>query len=131
MPVIPTPIFTQTPKHVAVAVSVANTNEDGSTGTYATIVTAGALGSKVERIVVRQQGTCTAEKVRLFIGGKIFWSETFDANTPSNTSNGQQADLDCSLPGTAIILTAGETITANVNTGAGNIFIVHVFYGDY
>lgn len=127
----PTPIYTQTPKHVAVAVSTANTNEDGATGTYATIITAGSDGSKVERITITQQGTCTADKVRLFIGGKIWRSFKFNAVTPSNTVIGVSLDLDCSLPGNCLVLAAAETLTANVNTGAGNIFIVHAFYGDY
>lgn len=126
-----TPVYTQTPKHVAVAVSTANTNVDGVTGTYATIITAGANGSKVERLTLSTQGTNTADKVRLFIGGKIWKEFLFAAITPSNTVTNTATDIDCTLPGNTLVLTAAELLTANINTGAGNIVNVHAFYGDY
>lgn len=126
-----TPVYTQTPKHVVAAVSTANTNVDGTTGTYATVITAGANGSKVERITISPQGTNTADKVRLFINNKLWKEFLFAAVTPSNTVATVPQDIDCTLPGNTLVLAANETLTANVNTGAGNIFNVHVFYGDY
>lgn len=131
MAVTATPIFTQTPKHVAVAVSTANTNADGTTGTYATIITAGANGAKVERLTLSTQGTNTADKVRLFINNKIWKEYLFAATTPSNTVTNLSIDVDCTLPGNTLVLSNAETLTANINTGAGNIVNVHAFYGDY
>jgi len=131
MPVTNTPIFVQTPKNAVATVSTANTNTDGTTGTYATVLTAGANGARVERIRISSVGTNTADKVRLFVGGKLYSEHLFAATTPSNTVTGLVTDIDCSAQNAALILTASTTITANVNTGAGNAFNVHVFYGDY
>jgi hypothetical protein len=47
-------------------VSVANTNRDG-TGDLATIFTAGAAGSRIDRVAVCATGTTTAGMVRLFL----------------------------------------------------------------
>lgn len=131
MAVTATPIYTQTPKHVAVAVSTANTNVDGTTGTYATIITAGANGSKVERLTLSTQGTNTADKVRLFINNKVWKEFLFAAVTPSNTVTNTATEIDCTLPGNTLVLSATETLNANINTGAGNVVNVHAFYGDY
>ncbi len=127
----PTPVYTQTPKHAVAQVSVANTNADGTTGTYVTVVTAGANGSKVERITLSPQGTTTADKLRLFINSKLWKEFIFAATTPSNTVATIPQDIDCTLPGNTMVLSGAETITANINTGAGNLFNVHVFYGDF
>jgi hypothetical protein len=132
MAVTATPIFVQAPKHATANITnTANTNVDGTTGTYTTIMTAGGNGSKIERIRIIAVGTNVAEKVRLFIGGKLYDEFLFAANTPSNTVKESFFDIDCSQPGNAIYMTAAEVMIANVNTGAGSQFAVHVFYGDY
>lgn len=59
------PAFAATPRCAAAAVSTANTNRDG-TGAIETVFTAGASGSKIERIVVK----CTADAAD---GGVILW----------------------------------------------------------
>src|ERR1017187_7909077 len=102
MTMTPTPVYTQTPKHAVVQVSTANTAVDGTTGTYATVVTAGANGSKIERITISPQGTTTADKLRLFIGGKLWKEFLFAAVTPSNTVTTIPQDLDCTLPGNTV-----------------------------
>lgn len=48
------------------ALSVANTNRDG-TGTIETVFTAGASGSRIDRIVIKAKGNTTAGVIRLFI----------------------------------------------------------------
>lgn len=48
------------------ALSAANTNRDG-TGTIATVFSAGASGSRVDRIVIKATANTTAGMVRLFI----------------------------------------------------------------
>lgn len=60
------PAFAATPKIGAVKISTANTNHDG-TGTVGTVLTAGASGTKVTRVVIHGQTTTTAGMVRLFI----------------------------------------------------------------
>jgi len=69
--------------------------------------------------------------VRLFIGGILFGEYLFAAVTPSNTVTALMTDIDCTLPGNAIILAAGVVMIANVNTGTSAAIRVQVFYGDY
>lgn len=78
------PVFAATPKIWAAAVSTANTNRDG-TGTIATIGTAGASGTKVERIVVK----CTADAadgvvILWLYDGSTYWMfDEFDTGDPA------------------------------------------------
>lgn len=132
MAVTATPIFVQTPKNASVQLTATgNTNVDGTTGTYTTVMTAGANGSKIERIRITTVGTTVADKVRLFIGGKLYGEFVFAAVTPSNTVAVAYQDIDCSQPGAALILAASVVMIANVNTGTASLFNVHVCYGDY
>jgi len=137
MPVTATPIHVQTVKHTATAITAtANTNVDGATGVYTTICTAGANGSKVERIRITSAGTTVADKVRIFIGasnttGKLYQEILFAAATPSNTVTSLFVDIDCSQASNALYLAATEVIYVNVNTGTSSLFHANVFYGDY
>lgn len=131
MAVTATPIFVQAPKNASVALTAtANTNVDGTTGVYTTLVTAGSNGSKVERIKLVCTGT-VAEKVRIFVGGKVFKEVLFAAVTPSNTVASLEAEIDCSQAGNALILSAAAVIIANVNTGTSCLVHAHVFYWDF
>jgi hypothetical protein len=131
MAVTNTPIYVQTPKNSSVALTAtANTNVDGTTGTYTTLMTAGANGSKVSRIRLVCTGT-VAEKVRIFVGGKLFDEVLFAAVTPSNTVKSLVYDIDCSQAGNEIVLTAAATIIANVNTGTSCLVHAQVFYWDF
>lgn len=130
MAVTATPIHIQTVKHSVGAVTVANTNSDGTTGTYVTIITAGTNGSKVERIDIATQGTNAANKIRLFINNKVWKEILFAAVTPSNTVTNTVVSIDCSQAGNCLYLAASETLTANVHT-TGDTYNVHAFYGDY
>ena len=131
MAVTSTPIFVQTPKNASVSLTAtANTNVDGTTGVYTTILTAGANGSKVERIRLVCTGT-VAEKVRIFVGGKLFNEILFAAVTPSNTVTSLMTDIDCSQAGNALILSASTPIIANVNTGTSCLVHVQAFYWDF
>lgn len=55
-----------TPKAGAVLVATANTNRDGTTGTYTTVFTAGSSGSLIERILISAIQTTTAGMLRLW-----------------------------------------------------------------
>lgn len=60
------PVFAVTPRIGAVQLSVANTNRDGTTGTYGTVISAGNSGTRIAEIAVQATGTTTAGMVRLF-----------------------------------------------------------------
>lgn len=132
MAVTSTPIHIQTIKTASVQLTAtANTNVDGSTGTYTTILTAGTNGAKIERIQINTVGTTVAEKVRLFLQGKLYGEYTFAAATPSNTVTILTQNIDCSQSGNALYLASGDVLKANVNTGTSALINVHVFYGEY
>lgn len=60
------PQFAETPNTGIAALAAANTNRDGS-GALVVGFTAGADGSRVDRIVVKALGTTTAGVVRAFV----------------------------------------------------------------
>jgi hypothetical protein len=60
------PVFAVTPRIGAVQLSVANTNRDGTTGTYGTLISAGNSGTRIAEIAVQATGTTTAGMIRLF-----------------------------------------------------------------
>ena len=131
MAVTATPIFVQTPKSTSVAVTAtANTNVDGSTGTYTTLLTAGANGSKLSRIRLVCTGT-VAEKLRLFIDGKLYDEVLFAAVTPSNTVKSTTFDIDFSQAGNEALLIAGAVVKVNVNTGTSCLIHAQSFYWDF
>jgi len=62
-----TPIFVATPKHPAVRIATANTNRDGSTGTYGTLFTASSNGSFFNGFRWAAEGNTTAGAIRLYL----------------------------------------------------------------
>jgi hypothetical protein len=58
--------FANAPQIGAVSISTANTNRDG-TGTIGTVLTAGASGTRIDRVRVQAIVTTTAGMVRLFL----------------------------------------------------------------
>ena len=60
------PAYTATPRTERATLSAANTNRDG-TGTIVNLFTAGANGSRVERITVCATGTTTAGMIRFYL----------------------------------------------------------------
>jgi len=80
-----TPQFVGTPKSPTVAFSTANTNMDGVTGTYGTIITAGANGSRVDSIMLKALSTTTAGMLRLFLDTSLIAEIPVTAITPSST----------------------------------------------
>lgn len=92
-----TPQFTGTPNVGIAALSVANTNRDG-TGTIATIITAGASGSRIDKVVVKATATTTAGMVRLFLhdgaNAKLLTEITVTAVTVSASTPGFETVVD-------------------------------------
>lgn len=62
-----TPSFATAPRIGMAQVSVANSNRDGTTGTYADVITGGSSGTKISEIVTEATVTTTAGTVRLFL----------------------------------------------------------------
>jgi len=61
------PVFAVTPRIGFTQVSTANTNRDGTTGTYADLIVGASTGTRIAEIVVQATVTTTAGMVRLFI----------------------------------------------------------------
>ena len=61
------PIFILTPKSPSVRFSTANTNRDGSTGTYGALFTAGSNGSFFKGFQWQAEGNVTAGAIRLYV----------------------------------------------------------------
>lgn len=80
------PAYAATPRVGVTTISTANTNRDG-TGTIGTVLTAGASGSRVDRVVVTATGTVTAGMVRMFLHdgatAKLYCEVSVLATTPS------------------------------------------------
>lgn len=121
--------FAATPNTGVVQIATANTNRDGS-GTVGTLLTAGASGSRVERIDIKATGTTTAGMVRIYIqdasANVRLWKEvSVSALTPSATVQAFAASIDCSLPGNALWLPATFLLKASThNAETFNLFAV-------
>ena len=106
--------YAATPRAAVAQVSTANTNRDG-TGTIATVLTAGANGTRVDDITVIATGTTTAGMVRLFINDGTntwLWQEIpVSAATPSGTVQ----TFTATLLNQALILPNNFSLRASTN----------------
>ena len=82
-----TPIFALVPKHPAVRFNTANTNRDGSTGTYGTLYTAGTNGSLFKGFRWMAEGNTTAGAIRLYLqdGGAGNVEMVYETVVPATT----------------------------------------------
>lgn len=117
------PVFAVTPEIGMGQVSVANTNRDGTTGTYITLVTAAASGTRVTEIVAQAAVTTTAGMVRLFLTDgtttRMFDEITIAAATVSATVKGSRV----STLYTNLVIPSGWSIRASTHNGeAINLF---------
>lgn len=126
------PAFAATPRTAVVQVTAANTARDG-TGTIATLFTAGASGSRVERIRICGTGTHTAGVVRLFIhdgsNARLIKEVMVTAITPSVSVEVYSADADFSGPDQVLVLPTGYSIRAS--THIAETFNLFAFGGDF
>lgn len=127
------PIFVGTPKSPAVRISTGNTNRDGATGSYATLLTAGANGAFYKSILVVAEGTVTAGVVRIFkqdggSGNVELWKELLiSAVTPGASQEVATAEW---APTSGIVLSPGTVL--KVSTHNSETFGVHAMGGgDY
>lgn len=77
----------------SVTISTANTNRDGTTGTYGTVLTAGSSGARVDVLHINATGTTTAGMIRLFSGTAIVAEIPVQAVTPSGTTPAWSYDV--------------------------------------
>jgi hypothetical protein len=108
------PAYTATPRTERATISAANTNRDG-TGTIVNLFTAGANGSRVERITICATGTTTAGMIRFFLyDGTNFdlWREvSVTAITPSGTVIAYYFQIS----NLAFILSSGKSLRVATN----------------
>jgi hypothetical protein len=113
----------------------ANTALDG-TGTVATVYTAGANGSRVDRLRIMHMGTNIASVLRVFInngstnataGNNALISEvTMAANTLSQVAAATITDLPLN-----IVLKSGYKINVTTGTAVASGYMVTAIAGDY
>lgn len=144
MPANTIPIYPITPKASWGTITAANTAKDG-TGTVITAFTAGANGSRIDKIRVRALGTNVATVLRFFVNNgsasttaannSLVFEKTIAATTLSEVS--ELADYDLmdssgSVPVPPIpFLPAGYKINIAIGTAVAAGLQVTVFGGDY
>jgi len=128
------PQYASTPRCGIGQVATANTNRDG-TGTLATILTAGASGSRIDAINLKAVATTTAGMIRLFIhdgtNARLLTELPVLALTPSATLPSWEAQITTNnmsqvLP---IILPTGYSLRAATNNA--ETFNLLAFGGDF
>lgn len=120
-----TPAFAATPRIGAVTVSTANTNRDG-TGTIATVITAGASGTLIRRLVFKATGDPADSIVNVFLhdGSTYYLFDEVDLGNPaaaSTTVEGyrfEKAYTDLTLPTSWSVRAA---ITVALTAGVINV----------
>lgn len=124
------PQFTSTPNVGQGALSVANTNRDG-TGALVDVFTAGAAGSRVDKIVVKATGSTTAGMVRIFVKlgagtARLLTEVPVSAITPAANLPGFETVVDLlggiPLPSGAKLQAATHNAEAFVLTACGGDF---------
>lgn len=130
------PIFCDSPRASWIATGTsANTALDG-TGTVATVFTAGADGSKIEKVIVQHMGSNVDSVLRLFINNgsanssavnnALIYELDVDANTLSQVDVAARYEiaLDLQLP-------AGYKLNCTIGTAVAAGYMVSAFGGDY
>lgn len=111
------PVFAVTPVVGMAQVSAANTNRDGTTGTYVTLLTAGASGTRVAEIVTQGSVTTTAGMVRLFLTDgtttRMFDEISIAAATVSATVKGNRVSTTYNN----LVIPSGWSIRASTHNG--------------
>jgi hypothetical protein len=117
------PVFAVTPRIGAVQLSVANTNRDGATGTYGTLISAGNSGTRIAEISAQASGTTTAGMVRLFTNdgtnNRMFDEISIAAASPSASVKATRI----STTYTNLTLPSGWSIKASTH----NAEVINVF----
>jgi hypothetical protein len=131
MPVTPTPIFVQTAEHAVAQCDTADAARNNPTTSVKTILTAGALGSKVFEIVVDATVTTTAGMIRIFISEDGGTTKRLYDEIPVSavTASATVAAFRTARTYDNLLLTASAVLYAT--TEKAEAINVHAFYGDY
>lgn len=121
------PQYVGTPKSPTVVISTANTNRDGTTGTYGTLMTAGASGARVDRIRVQATGPTTSGMIRFFVGTALICELPVIAVTASATSPVFGADVSFD---NGLVLAASAVLKVSTNN-AESFAITVINGGDF
>lgn len=111
------PAFGSTPQVAAATITAANTNLDGATGTYTTLLTAGTDGVVVTSLTAMARATVAATALRLFVSYDAGVTKTFlaeqlmaaypvlntTAQTPVTFINKLNPDQAIRLPASAVL----------------------------
>lgn len=130
------PIFVATPKISGITTGTsANTNKDG-TGTVATVITAGANGSKLDRVFIQHMGSNVATVLRFFVNNGssnatpannfLIHEEVFSAWTNSETGASTSTVWCANL-----VLAAGYKLNVVTATAIASGFMVCGEGGDF
>ncbi len=132
------PIFTQTPLCETKQLSVGNSNLDGTTGTYVTLVQGSTRGSRISYIRIKALQTTTAGMIRFFVNATTSTNLVAEVPVtvvvPSATAESFEATLDFEYVDSngqlsQFILAHNDTLIAS--TQNSETFAVTVFGGDY
>ena len=117
------PVFVGTPRTAMVQISTANTARDGS-GTVATVWSAGASGSRIDRVKIMGVGTVTGGMVRLFLNDgtntRLLDERPIAATTPSATVPGFIDEIP--FPDGLVIQSGWSLKAATHNAETFNVF---------
>lgn len=121
--------YASVPKSPTVALTTSNANRDGVTGTYATLLTAGASGSRVDRIVIKALAATTAGQVRIFVGtGLIKELYIPTTATPSTTLPSYSTEY---VFENGLILAASTVLKLNTEGGTNSFMVTILSGGDF
>lgn len=124
------PVFALAPNVGQAVLSVANANRDG-TGTLVDLFTAGANGSRVDKVVHKATAATTAGVIRIYLKlasgtARLLTEVPVLAATPSASSAAWEQVTDF-LGG--LVLPTGAKLQAAPNNAEG--FVVTAFGGDF
>jgi hypothetical protein len=126
------PAFATIPRSAVGVINVANPNRSDG-GTIVNVFTAGAQGSKIERIVIKAVVTTTAGMIRIWQndggGNTLIHERPVPAITVSATVAAWEDEVDLSSPDKLHLLPAGWSL--RFSTEKAEAFIVHVFGANY
>ena len=134
-----TPQYTNRPISAAASLSAANTNRDGTTGTYVSAYTftaaaSGGVGGRIDALTIKATGTTTAGVVRMFINSALVREFLVSAITPSGTvssfsvlsTDGADANGRVAL---GIVCAPGDIV--KFNTHNAELFQVRIEGGEF
>lgn len=122
------PAFASTPRCEQALCNTANTNRDGTTGTYTTVFTGGTNGSRVDHIRIQASETTTAGVVRIWRnknGLRLLLREIMvQAITPSTSIAAWSAEMFFSGANLLLLADANDDIDVSVHNAEDfNVFI--------